>query len=159
MEFLKTVLSEELYNQLTVALNTYNGKPENKEKQIKLANLASGQYVDKGKHDTLTAEKTNLEGQITTLNNTISDLKKNNTDNETLQTTIASTTISTIRVVWRLLFLFEQMHHRRIFPVWLYCFLYPDRFSLFVKIELFQTTGFINQVIRIQDSLLRELLL
>ncbi len=90
MEFLKTVLSEELYNQLTVALNTYNGKPENKEKQIKLANLASGQYVDKGKYDTLTAEKTNLEGQITTLNNTISDLKKNNTDNETLQTTIAN---------------------------------------------------------------------
>lgn len=72
MEFLKTVLSEELYNQLTVALNTYNGKPENKEKQIKLANLASGQYVDKGKYDTLTAEKTNLEGQITTLNNSFS---------------------------------------------------------------------------------------
>ena len=90
MEFLKTVLSEELYNQLTVALNTYNGNPENKEKQIKLANLASGQYVDKGKYDTLTAEKSNLEGQITTLNNTISDLKKNNADNETVQTTITN---------------------------------------------------------------------
>ncbi len=90
MEFLKTVLSEDLYNQLTAALNTYNGKPENKEKQVKLANLGSGQYVDKGKYDTLTAEKINLEGQITTLNNTISDLKKNNADNETLQTTITN---------------------------------------------------------------------
>lgn len=90
MEFLKTVLSEDLYNQLAAALNTYNGKPENKEKQVKLANLGSGQYVDKGKYDTLTAEKSNLEGQITTLNNTISDLKKNNADNETLQTTITN---------------------------------------------------------------------
>lgn len=90
MEFLKTVLSEDLYNQLAAALNTYNGKPENKEKQVKLANLGSGQYVDKGKYDTLTAEKSNLEGQITTLNNTVSDLKKNNADNETLQTTITN---------------------------------------------------------------------
>jgi len=63
---------------------------ENKDKQVKLADLGSGQYVDKGKYDTAVAEKENLAGQIKTLNTTIGDLKKNNADNETLQTTIAN---------------------------------------------------------------------
>lgn len=71
-------------------VNAYNGKPENKDKQVKLADLGSGQYVDKGKYDTAVAEKENLAGQIETLNTTIGDLKKNNADNETLQTTIAN---------------------------------------------------------------------
>lgn len=48
MEFLKTILGEELYKQVETALNTYNGDEANKDKQIKLANLASGEYVGKG---------------------------------------------------------------------------------------------------------------
>lgn len=90
MEFLKSILGEELYKQVADAISTHNGKPENKDKQVKLADLGSGQYVDKGKYDTAVAEKENLAGQIKTLNATIGDLKKNNADNETLQTTIAN---------------------------------------------------------------------
>ena len=90
MEFLKEVLDEELYKQVETAVTTHNAKPENKDKQMKLADLGSGQYVDKGKYDAAVAEKENLEGQIKTLNTTIGNLKKNNADNETLQTTIAN---------------------------------------------------------------------
>lgn len=89
MEFLKEVLDEELYKQVETAVTSHNAKPENKDKQMKLADLGSGQYVDKGKYDAAVAEKENLEGQIKTLNTTIGDLKKNNADNETLQNTIA----------------------------------------------------------------------
>lgn len=71
MEFLKDILGEDLYKQVSDTVNAYNGKPENKDKQVKLADLGSGQYVDKGKYDTAVAEKENLAGQIETLNTTI----------------------------------------------------------------------------------------
>ena len=56
----------------------HNHRRSQKDKQVKLADLGSGQYVDKGKYDTAVAEKENLAGQIKTLNTTIGDLKKNN---------------------------------------------------------------------------------
>lgn len=87
---MKDVLGEELYKQVEAAVTTHNAKPENKDKQMKLADLGSGQYVGKGKYDTVVAEKENLAGQIKTLNTTIGDLKKNNADNEILQATIAN---------------------------------------------------------------------
>lgn len=85
---MKGVLGEELYNQVAEAVKVHNEKPENKDSQIKVANLSEGQYVDKGKYDTIVAEKKNLEGQIGTLNTTITTLKKNNAGNEELQNTI-----------------------------------------------------------------------
>lgn len=88
MEFLKKILGEELYKQFETAVNAHNGKPENKDKQIKIANLGSGEYVGKGKYDTLEAEKNNLSGQIKDLNNTIETLKNGNKDNQKLQETI-----------------------------------------------------------------------
>lgn len=88
MEFLKDILGEDLYKQVSDTVNAYNGKPENKDKQVKIADLGSGQYVDKGKYDAAVAEKENLAGQVKTLNTTINDLKKNNADNEILQNTI-----------------------------------------------------------------------
>ena len=72
------------------AVTAHNDKPENKENQIKLANLSEGQYVDKGKYDTAIAEKENLEGQVETLNGTIKTLKKDNQGNEELQKTITT---------------------------------------------------------------------
>ena len=90
MDFLREILGEELYKQFMAAVTAHNNKPENKDNQIKLANLADGQYVDKGKYDTAVAEKENLEGQIGTLNGTIKTLKKDNQDNEELQETITT---------------------------------------------------------------------
>lgn len=88
MEFLKKVLGEKLFGQVASAVNAYNGKPENKDHQVKLANLSEGQYVDRGKYDRTVAEKKNLEGQVKTLNGTIKTLKEDNVDNEELQKTI-----------------------------------------------------------------------
>ncbi len=90
MEFLKSILGDELFSQFSAAVDAYNKNPENKDKQIKLGNLAEGQYVDKGKYDSIAAEKKNLEGQIKTLNGTIKTLKDNNADNEELQKTITT---------------------------------------------------------------------
>lgn len=90
MEFLKSILGGELFSQFTAAVDAYNTNPENKDRQVKLGNLAEGQYVDKGKYDSIAAEKKNLEGQIKTLNGTIKTLKDNNADNEELQKTIAT---------------------------------------------------------------------
>lgn len=88
MDFLKEVLGEELYKQLVAAVEAHNNKPENRDNQIKLANLEDGQYVDKRKYDAAVTEKENLEGQVGILNETVKTLKKNNPDNEELQKTI-----------------------------------------------------------------------
>ena len=43
MEFLKDILGEDLYKQVSDTVNAYNGKPENKDKQVKLPrNMRAG---------------------------------------------------------------------------------------------------------------------
>ena len=89
MEFLKELLGEDLFKQVTTKINEHNGNEANKDKQIKLANLASGEYVGKLKHDDL---NTQLQGKIAELNSAndlISQLKKGTKDNEGLQGKIA----------------------------------------------------------------------
>ena len=85
MEFLKAILGDELYKQLETALNAYNGNEENKDKQVKLANLASGEYVGKGKYDALDALLKGKETELNTANGLIADLKKGTKGNEELQ--------------------------------------------------------------------------
>ena len=43
MEFLKEILGEELYKQVETAINAHNGNEANKEKQIKIGNLGTGE--------------------------------------------------------------------------------------------------------------------
>ena len=85
MDWLKEILGEELYKQLETALNTYNGNEANKDKQVKLANLASGEYVGKGKYDALDALLKGKETELTTANSLIAELKKGTKGNEELQ--------------------------------------------------------------------------
>lgn len=87
---LEELLGEELYKQVKEKIDAANAGEPDKLKHIRYADLSEGEYVSKGKFDTVVAEKSNLEGQITTLNTTIGTLKKNNSDNEGLQTTIAN---------------------------------------------------------------------
>lgn len=85
MDFLKEILGDELYAQIAEKINAHNGNEANKDKQIKIANLATGEYVGKGKHDALQAQ---LDGVITerdTANNLIAELKKGTKGNEELQ--------------------------------------------------------------------------
>lgn len=99
MDWLKEILGEELYNQLVAALNTHNGKPENKEKQVKLADLGKGEYVSKEEYSALETDKGNLAEQLKTAQGLIEDLKKGTSDNETLQGKIGEyeTTIATLQ--------------------------------------------------------------
>lgn len=90
MEFLKLILGEELYNQVTEKVNAYNGNEENKDKQIKIGNLASGEYVGKGKFDALQELANSKDTELATANKLIADLKKGTKGNEELQGKIAA---------------------------------------------------------------------
>jgi hypothetical protein len=85
MEFLKEVLGEELYSQVESKLNEHNGNEANKEKQIKLANLAGGEYVGKGKYDALQEAITGKEAELTSANDLIAQMKKATKGNDELQ--------------------------------------------------------------------------
>lgn len=85
MEFLKAILGEELYAQVAEKLNAHNDNEANKDNQVKLGNLGSGEYVGKAKYDAL---ETLLKGKTTeleTANGLITELKKGTKGNEELQ--------------------------------------------------------------------------
>ena len=89
MEFLKEILGDDLYSQLSEKINAHNGNEANKDKQIKIGNLGGGDYVSKGKHDSeLERLNTLLSGKetdIQSLTATLNDLKKGKIDADTLQ--------------------------------------------------------------------------
>lgn len=85
MEFLKSILGDELYIQVAEKLNAYNGDEANKDKQIKLANLGGGEYVGKGKYDALQALLNGKTTELDTANGLIAELKKGTKGNEELQ--------------------------------------------------------------------------
>ena len=89
MEFLKEVLGEDLFKQFETALNAHNGNEANKDKQIKLANLSSGEYVGKGKYDALQALLDGKTTELDTANGLIAELKKGTKGNEELQSKIS----------------------------------------------------------------------
>lgn len=88
MEFLKEILGEDLFKQFETAVNAYNSSEANKDKQIKLANLAGGEYVGKGKYDALQALLDGKTTELDTANGLIAKLKKGTKDNEDLQVEI-----------------------------------------------------------------------
>lgn len=71
MEFLKEILGEELYTQVESKINTYNSDEKNKDKQLKLVNLSSGNYVGKEKFDAKETEVAGLTQQLNDANATI----------------------------------------------------------------------------------------
>ena len=85
MEFLKEILGEELYKQFEEKINAHNGNEANKDKQIKLANLSSGEYVGKGKYDALDELLKGKTTELDTANGLIAELKKGTKGNEELQ--------------------------------------------------------------------------
>jgi hypothetical protein len=89
MEFLKELLGDDLFKQVEAKINEHNGNEANKENQIKIGNLGSGEYVGKGKYDSeLEKVNTLLSTKTTELeeaNKLIADFKKNTKGNEDLQ--------------------------------------------------------------------------
>lgn len=78
MEFLKELFGDQAltYDALTKAVDAYNAKAENKDKQIKLGNVSNGEYVSRRKFDDKVTELDNATTQITTLTTEIGKLKK-----------------------------------------------------------------------------------
>lgn len=89
MDFLKEILGEELFAQVTEKVNAYNGDEANKDKQIKLANLGGGDYVGKGKFEGLQEQLTGKTNELTEATNLIAELKKSTKGSEELQNKIA----------------------------------------------------------------------
>ena len=99
MEFLKDVLGEEMYQQFKTKVDAHNGDEANKDKLIKLANLTSGEYVGKGKYDSLEADLNSKNAELLSANALIEEMKKATNGNEELQGKIASyeTTIADLQ--------------------------------------------------------------
>lgn len=85
MEFLKEILGEELYSQLVEKINAHNGNEANKDKQIKIGNLGTGEYVGKGKYEALQELVNGKETELKSANDLIAELKKGTKGNEELQ--------------------------------------------------------------------------
>ena len=90
MDWLKEILGEELFVKFAERVNAYNGDENNKDKQIKLANLSSGEYVGKGKYEALETEHNSKIAELTAANKMIDDFKKASKGNEDLQSKIAT---------------------------------------------------------------------
>lgn len=85
MDFLKTVLGDDLFGQVKKAIDAHNGNDENKDNQIKIGNLGGGEYVGKGKYDALQELLDGKETELTSANNLIAQLKKDSKGNEDMQ--------------------------------------------------------------------------
>ena len=88
MEFLKEILGD-LYEPFITKINAYNGDEANAGKQIKLANLATGDYIGKGKFDSVQATLAAKQNELDTANALIEELKKGTKGNEDLQAKIS----------------------------------------------------------------------
>ena len=90
MEFLRELLGEELYSQVERKVNEYNGNEANKDKQVKIGNLGTGEYVGKGKYDALQELVNGKETELKSANDLIAELKKGTKGNEELQKKIGA---------------------------------------------------------------------
>ena len=85
MDFLKEILGEELFKQFVEKINAFNGDEANKDKQIKIGNLGSGEYIGKGKFEALQDMLTGKETELKSANDLIAQLKKDTKGNDDLQ--------------------------------------------------------------------------
>lgn len=91
MDFLKELFGGKplTYEELVTAINAHNGDEANREKQIKIGNLGSGEYVGKGKYDALQALFDGQKTELDTANGLIAELKKGTKGNEEMQNKIS----------------------------------------------------------------------
>ena len=88
LEFLKGILGDELYKQISEKITAYNGDEANKDKQIKLANLTEGGYVSKDKYSTLETDHNSKLDELKKANELIKQLKKSAGNDEDVQNKI-----------------------------------------------------------------------
>ena len=90
MEFLKGIYGDKAltFDEFVQAIHAHNGNEANKENQIKIGNLGTGEYVSKAKHDALQELLTGKETELTSANDLIAELKKGTVGNEEMQAKI-----------------------------------------------------------------------
>lgn len=86
---LEELLGEELYAQVKAKLDEVNGKEPDKLKHVRYADLSEGEYVSKGKYDSLSSELTGKQSELDKANELISSLKKSEAKNEALKAKFA----------------------------------------------------------------------
>lgn len=91
MEFLKALFGDKAltFDELVQVINSHNGNEANKENQIKVANLGSGEYVGKGKYDAEVTASQGKDAEIENYKNAIADLQKAAKGNEDVQQRIS----------------------------------------------------------------------
>lgn len=87
MDFLKELFGGRplTFDELVQAINAHNGNEANTDKQIKIGNLGTGEYVGKGKYDALDELLTSKQTELDKANGLIAELKKGTKGNEELQ--------------------------------------------------------------------------
>lgn len=90
MDFLKKVLGDELFATVSEKINAYNSNEKNKDKQIKIANLADGGYVSKDKFTSLETESNSKTSELEKANGLIAELKKSMKNDENIQSKIST---------------------------------------------------------------------
>lgn len=75
MKFLKPILGDE-YETFESAIATWNDKAENKDKQVKIADIGTGQYVSKNKYRALEMVKKSVEAQLSNQMKVTADIQK-----------------------------------------------------------------------------------
>lgn len=85
MEFLKTVLGQELFAQVEAKINEHNAAEKDESKHIKIANLSEGGYVSKDKHSALETEKNSIQEQLTAAQQLVEDYKKSSKNDDAAQ--------------------------------------------------------------------------
>ena len=85
MDFLKEILGDDLYAQVAEKINAHNGNEANRDRQVKVGNLGSGEYVGKGKYEALQALFDGKQEELEKANGLIGELKKGTKGNEELQ--------------------------------------------------------------------------
>lgn len=90
MDFLKVIFGDKplTYDEFVQAVNAHNGNEQNKDAQIKIGNLGTGEYVGKGKYEALEAQLSGKQTELDTANGLIEQLKKGAKGNEDLQSKI-----------------------------------------------------------------------
>lgn len=86
---LEELLGEELYAQVKAKMDEINGKEPDKLKHVRYADLSEGEYVSKGKYDSLSSELTGKQSELDKANELISSLKKSEAKNEALKAKFA----------------------------------------------------------------------
>lgn len=91
MEFLKALFGEKAlsYDEFVQAINAHNGDEANKDKQIKLENINSGNYVSKLKYEDIVQQLSGKQTEIDKANGLIAELQKGTKGNEELQGKVA----------------------------------------------------------------------